>query len=1337
MSSFSRYSFFTLNSDSMTNQLQWVTHKEVHLGRLREGGQLYLINWHASTIAARLSPESLLLTDLSGPAASPFGVEPSRESSAFFSFPAGYTASDLAWIGTNDGVHLAITLHYTGGRLVIGYLVIPRLSTAFGSVAVSFDQLRRRSQLFFTEIKTVPHVNCMALLPFAGAVAIGSLDGKLTVASLNRSTTSSVVVSALETTLTPGEGPKGFLDKLLLRAPTIGEKVSPILGTAGLLDPNSGITLLTIHEDGAVRMTASPRAGGSAETLSTVHLPLTTSIVSSKLVWAISEDTRTLAVSVEDRIVVISVKYSPQPKLEIVRSMVVPFASGQADGLSITKSGWLWVAGRLPDGSREVFAVAIDPDTESIVSTNPVHAVLGSSESNGTIQVCSMASLRSKLAVEETGITVEILEDVYNAAIARNRSGSETDYQFRATLLVTTRDGMFKSFKDYVTAFWVERLSWPGRFPNGVIQTATSGVSLAVSFDECASPAAVHDLALDTLDCCARLLSEVAWCSIIGRESSEGHPTAVLVDSLGEVSQVTSITNVPEIWEATFISLPTLRAYYGPLNTTMLRGLSPSSEWGLALAASCLSQAIRSGRLVVSEPLLVYSSQGSCADTIADLLKDDSLAAIDSDQWKTAEKALLAVPDLSHAVDGLARLVEEELGLGDSVEVVEDNKEPEVSSIIRVSHVVKRGQASNEFAAVSNLCRDALLLCVAIRTGHFKSVRLSSSVSASLQSIEHLLTKRFPQLLGLSTGLRFSDDDILTVFTVEPSISPQMIGQEATLMRRLLTQYPLAELATAHKPTSGVAAFARAKAELYSERASLASLMFLRAADECTPLLAGKSMSQRGLAAAARDAIAAFPSDSFVLSKASYFLHVAGLFNSQGRFREEIKFLKEAIKTAKSSTHASSLAWFTSQINVSVFERALSLESWDDALAMLNDLSVDQCRRCCSVLCAEAKTRGMLMDLVKNWAHTSEGKAANLLGVLIEDTLGFLSANEDDIDCRKLLWSVLLYNSNALDAAKVAYEGYLRLLCPVSSCGSIALTSESDLPDLVDSLADRLVQQRQLLTLARTALVAVPLGLSRQVYAEGVNQDLTLKLIDRDLARAEGLQALSAFPELLGVHAEQALVKILASLGFVLIAAKVCVSFGFHKWKSVVLPYLELLLRIERGEAQVPQFKGGDRLAYSTALSKADSVSPLGCGGDAVLAMWHSLEGLMASARFGDGSIILRLIDRLMCVGRATVPYKFISLIEKSGNWPELVRLYMSHEKWADAVRVVEAQLKLWRPEPTGPVKLQRLAIPLLLQLEECVAHFCTEDSSLQERLHATLFSVKQTLNELDERYVR
>ena len=1321
----------------MSNRLQWVDNKEIYLGRLREGGQLYLINWHASTIAARLSPESLILTDLSGPATSPFGADPSRESSAFFSFPEGYTASDLAWIGTKDGVHLALTLHYTGGRLVIAYLVIPRLPSAFGPTVLSFDHLRRRSQLFFTEVKSVPHVHCLAILPFAGAVAMGTLEGKLTVASLNRSTTSSVVVSALETTLTPGEGPKGLFDKLLLRAPTVGEKVSPILGTAGLLGPDSGITLLTIHEDGAVRITATPRAGGSASTLSSLHLPITSSIVSSKLVWAISEDTKTLAVSVEDRIIVITVTYTPQPVLGIIRTMVVPFAAGQADGLSITNSGWLWVAGRLPDGSREVFAVAADPDTECLVTASRAHPLLGTTQGTGSLQVYSMGALRAKLAVEESGMTVEILEDVYNAAVSRNRSGTDTEYQFRATLLVTTRAGMFKSFKDYVVAFWIERLTWPGRFPSAVIQSAIGGIALPTYFEKCTSPAAVHELAIETIDKCATLLSEVAMCAVVGRDAdtAEGH-AAVLVDSLGEVSAVTPMANVSEIWEATFLSLPSLRASHGPLNSSLIRSLSPSSEWSLALAASCFGQAIRSGRLVVSEPLLVHSSQGSCADTIADLLKDDNLACIDSGQWSTAERALAAVPDLPRAIEGLQKLIEEELGITDSIELVMVDDPSEVeAAIVKVEHAVKRGKASSEFSAVTNLCRDTLLLCVAIREGHFKSTRVTPAAVCQFQSLEHLLVKRFPQLLSLSAGLRFSDDHILSVFTVEPCIAPAMVGQESVLMKRLLTQYPLAELATAYKPSSGVAAFARAKAELYSERVSLASLMFLRAADECAPLLAGKS-NQRGLAAAARDAIAAFPSDRFMLSKASYYLHVAGLFNAQAKFREEINFLKEAIKTAKSSGHASSLAWFISQINVAVFERALSLESWDDALSMLNDLSVDQCRRCCSVLCAEAKTRGKVMELVERWAHTPEGKAANLLGVLIEDTRGFLAVSEDDTDCRKLLWSLLLYNSNAVDAAVLAYEGFLRLLCPVSSCGGVALDSEADQADLLDSLEDRLSTQQEFLTLSRAALAAVPIGLARLVHSEGVKQELTMKLVDRDLARLEGVHALISYPDLLGIHSEAALAKILSSLGLVIIGSKVAVSFGHDKWKCVVLPYLELLLRIERGDAQLPPFKAGDRSSYTTALCKADSISPLGCGSDGLRAMWHTLEALMASFKFGDGSIILRLIDRLMCVGRPTVPYMFISLLEKSGNWPELVRLYMSHEKWSDAVRVVEAQLKLWRPEPIGPVKIQRLAIPLLLQLEECIAHFCAEDG-LKERLDATLTSLKQTLHELDERYVR
>jgi hypothetical protein len=135
--------------------------------------------------------------------------------------------------------------------------------------------------------------------------------------------------------------------------------------------------------------------------------------------------------------------------------------------------------------------------------------------------------------------------------------------------------------------------------------------------------------------------------------------------------------------------------------------------------------------------------------------------------------------------------------------------------------------------------------------------------------------------------------------------------------------------------------------------------------------------------------------------------------------------------------------------------------------------------------------------------------------------------------------------------------------------------------------------------------------------------------------------------------------------------------------------------------------------------------------------MWQTLEALLASSRFGDGLLTLRLIDRLLLVQREVIPYKFISLLEKSGNWPELVKVYMMHEKWSDAVRVVEAQLRLWRPEPQGPVKQQRLAIPLLLQLRECVNHNSEEGDGLLERLDETLEELKTTLAELDERYVR
>jgi len=257
----------------------------------------------------------------------------------------------------------------------------------------------------------------------------------------------------------------------------------------------------------------------------------------------------------------------------------------------------------------------------------------------------------------------------------------------------------------------------------------------------------------------------------------------------------------------------------------------------------------------------------------------------------------------------------------------------------------------------------------------------------------------------------------------------------------------------------------------------------------------------------------------------------------------------------------------------------------------------------------------------------------------------------------------------------------------------------------------------------------------RQFYAEAEVSakavTFTLADAERALAVAEANMVLCGQNE---VRTASDAASSVASLGLLMLALRITQSHGLDPWKLALQPFLRLCLEAEHSTddrvAGLIDAARGPAQAYMFVQS--DGCEPLGVGGSTRTGLWQALEeglGAVAGAQ-GAGQPLDASATRLYSLvadeilsshrGLEKLPEFLAGALASGPSWVCLLRMYVKHDRFKDAVELLEEQLKACGPGPKRWSPLQDFPVSLVLQLQRRVSQSADKEKSGQDVQRAT-----------------
>eukprot|EP00931_Biecheleriopsis_adriatica_P049546 TRINITY_DN28669_c0_g1_i1.p1 TRINITY_DN28669_c0_g1~~TRINITY_DN28669_c0_g1_i1.p1 ORF type:complete len:1533 (+),score=289.35 TRINITY_DN28669_c0_g1_i1:38-4636(+) len=562
----------------------------------------------------------------------------------------------------------------------------------------------------------------------------------------------------------------------------------------------------------------------------------------------------------------------------------------------------------------------------------------------------------------------------------------------------------------------------------------------------------------------------------------------LLLLSSGGMSCVRPVHSWPERWWTTLHWCRDCSAFEKVEMKTVME-LSPLDEWKFCGTAWFLSQAVSSANLCAS---LSFSQEGTSKPTqcVESFVDDppESLASVIAQCLQPLSQTL-AAEELSSIREALFPLAGQAPGatvFSHGLQPLSGRWEPPLSTAaLCLSDLLRGSTAASESAYLCAVSRDLLLFCMYAQK-HLDLQQLG--LGQIWSDLQNLLEQQLPLTLDISLGLGLQapalqtrpdvlssclacDDDVVmdampgpagsglahlpsrpcdvwaAKFRMASSAQRKCLGLRPAPASFRSVEYAL-ELVCwsrwdalrrwySHSPSKGVAAYAAGRENLAHQRYALARDFFLRVESQAASIM--DALRSSNVETGSMDV------DSLTPLAVAFKEHIAGLFRSHGQLQDEYDFLRLAVLAAEEPADGEQRAAESVRQRLwsNVFERAVSLQKWDEAFETLSRIEAFESHL--RLLSQRLRSCGRIELMLKLPEPHRTYFLSNLHG---SAAMGIPISGSDALSCYQHLYALYFSDREYLKAATVAHSLFASLGSSLRHYASMG-GSSFDLPPVL------------------------------------------------------------------------------------------------------------------------------------------------------------------------------------------------------------------------------------------------------------------------------------------------